>query len=125
MNAPLVAEPAAVILATVAALLVTIEYPLLTPIRRSATAMALMFMLIATDGVLLLTISRVIFGEFPGRYETLTALFWFWGIGMLIFGWFIWYQQTTGARARRHQRLAEKKPRPTDHTAADESRLDE
>lgn len=100
-----------VLTATAATLFVLVEYLILVPIRRNAGAQRLSFLLAALLALLVLTVLRIFFGDYPGRITVLAVFFYLLTFAMVKLGWHIWRDQVEGARKYRNKRQPEKAER--------------
>lgn len=87
------------LLASAVSFAVTIEYLVLVPLRRNPGAKRLLFLLTAVDLLLLVSILRYFFKDYPFRTELLTILFWFLFLSLVYLGWHMWMDQLEGAKA--------------------------
>lgn len=90
---------------------VTIEYAILVPLRKNPGAKRLLGLLTAIDLLLLSSILRYFFADYPFRAEFLTLMFWALFFALIYLGWHIWMDQLEGARAYRRNRRQEQAER--------------
>lgn len=92
------------LLATGVTLGVLVEYLVLVPLHKNAGAQRLAFLLAVLSAMLILTVIRIFFGDYPGRVTVLAVFFYLLAFAMAKLGWHIWRDQMEGARRYRMSR---------------------